>query len=440
MSIVVLFVLLFFAGVFFYKCSRLHFMAPSFFVCAGFSLSAACCILNMQNWNTQIDIVTIGVIVLSVCIFGAGNLCGESVTFRAVHVKQFPVFDFSGNQRIRVKKLAIAAIESALIVINICYFRYIYQLSVIAGNRIGIAGMISYARHASNYLNTGYDMPVFVSQGIVLTKCIAYVFLFAFVYNLLNDRPKSRYFMLLLPCVSHSVNIVLSTARIGFIEFFVYIFFVTIVLLMKKKNVSLRMNRTFLKMAAGSLAAFLLIFTVLGYTTGKTQYLGALNAILLYIGGSVIAFHQYLHHRPPREFFGKETLRLFYAFLSKLGFDTPEYESYFLEFTNIGEHASTNVYTALRRYIQDYEFTGAVFVLFVLGFLYGHFFKLVIEGRKAGIALINTAAFAWPVFLFSIEEYALKNLLGISSLYQLFYTFVLYHLFMKPEVNDEKGK
>ncbi len=200
-------------------------MAPSFFVCAGFSLSAACCILNMQNWNTQIDIVTIGVIVLSVCIFGAGNLCGESVTFRAVHVKQFPVFDFSGNQRIRVKKLAIAAIESALIVINICYFRYIYQLSVIAGNRIGIAGMISYARHASNYLNTGYDMPVIVSQGIVLTKCIAYVFLFAFVYNLLNDRPKSRYFMLLLPCASHSVNIVLSTARIGFIEFFVYIFF-----------------------------------------------------------------------------------------------------------------------------------------------------------------------------------------------------------------------
>lgn len=434
MLIVLLLILLLFAGVFFYKCSRLHFMAPAFFVCAGFSLSVVCCILNMQNWNTQIDIVTIAVIVLSVCIFGAGDLCGESVSFPAVHFKQLYVLDFSCSQRIRVKKLNIMVTELAFIFINICYFRYTYQLSVIAGNRIGISGMISYARHASNYLNTGFDMPVIVSQGIVITKCAAYVFLFAFVYNLMNDRLRGRYFLLLLPCVSHSVNIILSTARIGFIEFFVYIFFITMVMLMKKKNVSLRINRTFMKMAAVSLAAFLIIFTVLGYATGKTQYLGALNAILLYIGGSIIAFHQYLNKRPSREFFGKETLRLFYAFLSKLGFDTPEYESYFLEFTNIGENASTNVYTALRRYLQDYGFLGSAFVLFVLGFLYGHFFKLVIEGKKTGIALINTAAFAWPVFLFSIEEYSFKNLLGISSLYQIFYTFLLYYLFMKPEV------
>ena len=90
----------------------------------------------------------------------------------------------------------------------------------------------------------------------------------------------------------------------------------------------------------------------------------------------------------------------------------------------------TNIYSAIRRYIEDYGILGHFFITFFLGIFYGIFFDYTVYNKKKNFLLIMYATFSFPIYEFSIEERVLQFLVPSGFLNNFIFMGVVYYFFI----------
>ena len=178
---------------------------------------------------------------------------------------------------------------------------------------------------------------------------------------------------------------------------------------------------------------FLILFRFLGFLTGKTDVRNLWDDISIYIGSSIVGLNQYLREPGQSEFFGKETLYNIYTILRKLRltsiaeYNTPLEFIYFSDFR-------TNIYTSLRRYIQDYGQFGMLFIFFIQGMFYSGWMEKIKRTTTSAINIIIFCSIFYPVVEVAIDEQFVSNIFTLATLYQSIYLYIFFHLITRRKI------
>ena len=419
MVYLLLLMLLLLLGVAYYFSYR-NILSPTVVVCAGFVFGVFFAVLNVNRWGFTLDPLTVIVIVSGIGAFWAGELIVNSrYDRREIRVPDHEIC--RPLSAIHVPGWMIFLIATGMVLMAVYYFLDMYRLSLTGGNPGGFSLMLHYAREAQ-LKRLGY-IDSFSFHFTLATNAVSTVFIYLFFRNLVASGFRLK---LLWQCVPIFLNVpimVLSGGRTQIISWIVSMVIIGFVLYQNKHRWHPGNTPKILLGAGLAAGVFLVIFTLAGYLTGKSQTRSSYDMISLYAGLSVPSLDQYLlNPLPDTGMIGDHTLYPIYSTLRTFGFDLPDlYAPYeFIRFNDV----FGNVYTALRRYIQDYTYPGMLLIMFLMGFGYSAFFRKA--KRNVGLWLVCYAVFCCPLVMMFFEDQFFLSLLGISTIYHLGYLFAFY--------------
>lgn len=417
-----IFILLIVSYFLFYK----NILNPTSILCSVFLVCLSFTILNIDNWGINYSIKS------SVLILGTifSFLIGNSLVLVFPNPKNKINCNFKNkylNEKYVISFKKIIIIDIILIYLLYIYFKNIYIVSIHGGNTEGYSKMLYYAREQL-LLFGGLKRINMIS--FLLAKGMAYICYFLYIHILIFEKIKWRKLYLLTPMVIYICFAILTTGRTPFIHLFVYCLVVYFVLLLQNYNFDSKINRKVILYSCLLLMLFFVLFLFLGKLKSSGRGVPVFQLLSIYTGSSLAAFNEFVNNYTPQiHTFGANTLFRIYGIAEKLGFKVPDlYAPY--EFIQFKNGVSTNIYTAMRRYFEDFGTIGLFLISNFLGSFYGLFFHYVCYRRDQYFLLILYSSLCYPIFEFPIEERFLMKIFPNDFLYNIFFIGVLYYLIL----------
>lgn len=413
--------------------SNKDILAPSVIANAMFLFCCFFTVLNTEKWGIiDFHIETVVFILASLftftigCIIGDWGIRSDCRNYSFCDIKTR--FSLTNGKLIKISKLGWSIIALFLAISLAIYTKETYLLSIKGGNTKGLSYMIYYARRAQLNLNT--NVSSLAQHLFLMCKSTSYVLIFCFFYNVFLERFRLKYLIFWFPTVIYSGMIILSSGRLLFINLFVFIFIVGI-LVYKKTNKKFNLGTgKILKKGVALLVLFFTLFFLYGFFVRKDT-MGIFDTISIYAGSGIYALDRFLSAPIKRgDFFGSETLISIYLILEKLGFETPSLYSP-REFVSFSNDYQTNIFTALRRYFVDYRVIGTLIFLLILGIVYGILYNRIRNNPYVGLKIILAGILYEPIVEFAIEERFLLKVCSLSMLYEFIYISFLFFLVFK---------
>ena len=427
--------------------SKKDIMSPWVISCGVFTLVTIVAVLNQEEWGFSLSPVTVAIILGALLAFGIGELT-VSYAFDSLARPSFsrPALinpdrtSASGEKKPIYVPFAIMVILVVfLVAVAIGYTRKMYEISVLGGNPGGYSLMLKYAR--DYLLIPGNTIGRMYGHLMIFCKMINYVFMFIFIYNFVFFKFRFYNLIYLVPMIVQVVIGIMGTGRTFVIEIFASAIIMFFIMLKKKNKWNNKETMIFVVVALGAVLLFFLLFTILGYLTGKTQLReNPMEFISYYTGMSIPSLDAYITNPPDKAdgLFGQETLYGIHSILRTIGFDIPN-ATRPLEFVNFNGY-NGNVYTSLRRYINDYGVGGMLAVQYLIGFVYGLLYKYIRYGRFSNFAVIVYSMLAFPLVMQAIEENLLSVNISTTFVYSMVYLSIVYFLFVYVPQRPVKQK
>ena len=375
----------------------------------------------------DINFNTVSVILGCLLAIIIGNFVGEKI------IGQKKVIERKLHSPFRIgNKLFIIYVIVTVLALYITYSDFLVTAAMF--NVSGNPELTYYfVREAS--LN-GEDYHTFgVPQYMIINDCLSSVIIFCIAYNAVFFGWRKYNNKLLIPVVFSLMNAILTGGRTGLIIFAYYaICDIGILLMIKYKHDKDYINKMFIRKIFGSFTGFLAIFFLLGFLRlGGDSNVDWLMLVFKYLGASIPALDQYLDGaimvvRYP-EWFGANSLFGIYKSLEMLGVYVPHLYAP-AEFVYVAGD-STNIYTAIMRYINDFGFVSTIIIFFMCGMLYGWGHKNIIYNERIGFSIILYTFLSRPLCELAIEERLFMNIISISSIELLMVMYLIYVFFIR---------
>ncbi|MDY5795752.1 MAG: O-antigen polymerase [Fusobacterium gastrosuis] len=418
--IYILFIGLVFLFIFSYCIFKKNLLNPSVVLCSVFMISTFFFMLNYKKWGIYINEKTILIIFLTIISFIAGNL----LIYFNHNSKKYKILkkqDINTTITIGIKKTIL--IDLLLLVGLKFYIKNVYEISLLGGNTGGYENMLFYARQAK--LNF-YDINRVSINIFYFTKAISYIYIYNFLNFTFQKGLKLKKIYLLSPVIIYLVFLIFSTGRTELIYLFIYSLTIYFVLLYRQYNFDTKINKKIIIYSLLSWGVFIIFFFISGKILGRSDS-KMFYSISRYTGSSIAALNSFLNNNIENNniYFGQNTLFSIYSILRKLNRDIPNFYAPY-EFVYFND-MRTNIYSAIRRYTEDYGMVGLYSITFFLGAFYGRFFDYVTY-KKKNFLLIMYSVFSFPIFEFPIEERFfmvlfpsgfINNFIFIGSLYYI---------------------
>lgn len=410
-----------------YFLSGKDIISPWFVSNSVYLISSTVVMLNYTNWHIDISQKTVFIIIIASISLGTGemiirflfnsrkkdnNIVKSEIIFKKIHLSNLFLF------------LSI----TYMLAIFIWTFIEVYRLSILGGNNEGMTMMLKYARSQTSE----YGFNTFLSIGLAFSNSIAYFYIFYIIYNKIFYKENRLSKFIYLPVIFFCLQMILTTGRQIFIQILTMTL-ITFFILYKKKNGWNSKNTKLLLYSLVSILFFMFAFFVLGFLTDKS-FLGFSRTLSLYIGGSIVGLDVFLKMNTiyPSDWIGSNTLFGLYASLNQIGLDFPKLRAP-LENFYIG-YDSVNVYTPLRRYIQDFSVLGMIFIQFFIGMLYTVFLMIIKNTSRVTSLIIIFAMFYYPISEGAIEERLFMLVLSLNGLVKALGVVILYYFIVDKKV------
>jgi oligosaccharide repeat unit polymerase len=412
--------------------SRGDILSPWVVTCGMFILSTGVVLLNVWKWGTSYHLYSIIIIVSALLFFGLGEffskgiiiLRGKNSLILKEKLKLYPI---------KIHNNSVIFISFIMFALLIFDFVATYKLSLQGGNPGGFDLMLKYARYSQGTL--GLSKGIIITRLIPLNQAFGYFFTYVYLYNriLFGIRMNK---LILLPVIIYAGTAVLSTGRTSFMRILIFAVITAAILFKSKNGWSNKNTSKIVKRATIGLIAFFFIFTFAGRLTGKGLYNTPLEVISYYTGSSILLLDRYLvREAVENEYFGSHTLYGLYNILRGIGFNIPMFKPP-LEMEYI-PHFYSNLYTSLRRYIQDFNVGGMLFIQFCLGAIYGGAYTRIRMENKMGLSLFIYATLFYPVIESAIEERFLIDVMTFTNLFGVLLMVIVYKSLVKKDEQFE---
>ncbi|ETA81773.1 hypothetical protein T472_0204605 [Youngiibacter fragilis 232.1] len=411
--------------------NKFDLLSPWLISISVFIISLLFVILNKDNWDISLSPYTVLIIIIAVLSIGIGETFARFV-FRDTSPTLIP----KAQNRMKIPRLINFFVYMFSVVVLIWYYLRMREIAGIVGYSSGQQLLIQYAR--LGILQYGISVGPVLAVATFLLRALSYVYTFIFLYNFYmfnKSRIKSEVYYL-LPSIMYLVQYSLSGSRGAIIEYFTYVIILIGIFLIKTKKSNIETNKRIAKYAVLGLLVFFIVFIFLGNLKG---WKGAdvKSLLSIYTGGSILAFDNYLNlPKVPNEYFAEETLVGVNNLLSRIGIYEREF-SRVLEFTVIDGKITTNIYTSIRRYIQDFGVFGMIIVQIIIGFFFGALYSKIKKSKRFNYVVIFYSILFMSVIYQSIDEQFLTTFLSTTQIFTVLFTYTFYRMLIRPKLRKE---
>ena len=425
------------------------YIHPTFIFNLMFLLSIICAIYNIEVWDINIHNNTTWILVIMAVIF---FLCSIVLDYILSKKRNNNINDSKG----RICSINIKWWKTLLILIfDIIYIvLMIINIKKIA-SRFGEFNNFSQALtiFKNNVIyHANAQFPKYLTISAKLIFSFAYVYLFAFINNLLSmekiriNKDLFKSFVYIIPTFVYCISLLLQSSRGSILRMLIAAVVMFLILYYQKYSKNIKFKLWQVLVIIGS-AVFILIgfyysSKIIGRSTLKKN---PVEYITLYGGGSIELFDMYLQDgKKDQKYIGYESFWGIYRFLDDyniVSFAKKPVGS--LEWRKDKNGVTIgNVYTAYRRWINDFGFIGCAIMVLIICILYNFIYNALKSKsfynkiNAYNICLILYSIFFYHLFLISIDCRIFDEIIP-ASVSQYIILVIVYFLFV---ANKEKVK
>lgn len=416
MTYLLLIVLLFllFVALFFF---RGEIASPSVLEISVFTISVIVVILNSFKWGLDYNFEALLIIFSGLLFLISGEILAKLNVGKKKNIQ-------NTENEIYIQRIVMILIILIMLIILLIDYR-----ATVAGANLMSGSSETLLSSARASFSQGESQKGFVSRLIPLNKSLAYTFIYIIMYNWIIFNKKR--FVYFIPVLIYFGNGVLSTGRTVLLRLVIYSLVMFLLLYINNKKLNVRDIAKISRYLLISIVSFIVLFIFLGRLGNKGLYNTPLEYMSYYSGSSIVLFGEYIEKNDylwpdsSTNFFGSHTLIGIYNILRLIGFKIPDFEVT-LEMSYI-PHFYSNVYTAFRRYIQDFGLIGLYLIQFFLGFIYGKLYHGIRKNQDNGLKLILYCATVYPLVESSIEERFFTSILTSTTILEIILLAMSYY-------------
>ena len=430
-----LIILLLIMVLFSYTVFKGDLLSPSFLSAAMYLLSCFIMLIYFREWNVEYSFLTGAVIVFSIiCVF-----IGEY--FAVTTKKKRNIIDEQEQNEegpIKIGQLSAIFCFVFSIITAVLYYQEISRVVANSAYASSIYGQAYTFLMQYNWAKIleGASIAYYVQHMYTLSHAIALVNLYILVYNRILHGKQKKSLIPILTIVVYLITSLMTSGRTGLLNFAIYIIVVWIILFYKKRDWVHKNNIKVLIKGVGIIAVAILLFYIAGFLTAKSLvYDNFFDNFANYFSSSIYGLNEYI--KAPASFatnegfFGAHTFSGIYSFLRTLGIKIPP-SIVALEYIRCGKYNS-NIYTPLRRYMQDFTVLGLGFIMILIGYIYKRAIISLKQTKNFNLNCILVAMFFYPLLFISIEERFFMDVIMMRSIYEIIYVFFIYQLIVKKK-------
>ena len=407
---------------------------PCFLFNITMTVSVLLATLTINTWNLYMSVDAALAVVSACIVFSFGCLYSEYQT-RNIYLNNntndsyffINTFDISS-----IKLIIISTILSILFYLQIID---VYNTSLLYGNTSGYSfEMIRIVRKA-NENDPLFSLGRWYNYRTLLAMSTAYICSFILILKIINKNNFLQVLKYVPPILIYIGFLIITGGRGGLFELVLFFLIISILLYQKKNFYSSKSKKKAFMFLVLGIFSFIVLFMIFGFITGKVSVGGRSPFLILahYGGLSMPAFTMFLDNiQVENQYIGATTLKGIYNNLNALGFNLPKVPGFlsFVSFTGI----TTNVYTAMRRYIFDYGFIGMYLFMGLLGMFYTTFYNYI-KGKSKNVPIIMLyGGIVLPLFLSTNDEIFLYSIFNTTLIYKLILFWLLYKVLVTVSV------
>jgi oligosaccharide repeat unit polymerase len=394
----------------------------------------------VQQCNIDFTFTTIFVVLGSISLIFLGEYAGKHTASR-IRTSNFATLQAEKQDQSKKITLKVWLITTLILVSIVTFSLYLYDDIRIVRNSLqgeipnSLSKFYSALRLAKN---SGYSNLSIVNHLFSLNNAVALICVFILSYNFYFSRIQKEDFLYFSPIFFYCLETILTSGRTAIENFmissFVLVYF-NYLFSESWKNPRLKRKTTILLVSLG--LVFFVSFALLGFVRGSSSAgLNQFQMFLFYLSSPLIALNQYLQlpHFNDTGMFGVHCFNGIYSALHSLFPSFIGTTSMPLGFVYFGSNGlSTNIYTAIRRYIEDFGFICGFIPIGIFGFVYAYCQQAIKRTKNIGALLIFSLSF-YAVFEFPIEERFLNEIFSLSFFFTAFYLIALYYLLFTKRI------
>lgn len=422
-----------------YLYGKRDLLSPWFLLC--FMIFATYCVvlLNFRNWNVVIHPLFFLYLGTAIVSFGAAAAfvskyakktaenAGAGKPLPLANEDRYPLRTTIENERPLAKYPAWIFAAASAVCAGIYIFKMFYDVRG--------AGSLSH-KLSQIYVNVvdGYSPGVFFTQMLEIVVGLAYVSMYRFFLVLFCKRRGKNIkeaVKCLIPVAAFMLVSLVSTDRNRLLRFVFYAICLWI-LFYRDKHKEKRVNVKI----AGVVFLMLLVAVALFYAFGKAKrYTSDLfRMVSIYSGSGLYNFNLWIQEFENTYYLGQATflslINSLGTLLNPLGIRLEGIMDRFdpaIEFVSPNGYCySSNIYSALKPYVEDFGYFGAILFPFLMGAIFQALYE-ILKTNGRGLAWILYCQLIYSVLFFPIAEQFYRRL-HLGYFYEIFWVAAIYYL------------
>lgn len=413
----------------------LHFakndvVKPNIIVSTMFIIAVMLSALYTNIWNMYMHLDTVMVIASQILLFIFGGFIADAA-FKDKLVLSTPIskgYDIPWKWVLGILAVILLCIYFNYLEISALASKYTNSLELAVKIKVLIRKFFEDVEHYSKWH----------SLRNLIIKSASFIALYAFIVNVLNKKPWRSSLKFFLIAITYVIAVFISTGRQAYIIYGIYGFSLFCLLYQSHDGFSKKSLVTIFKVFIGISLAFFLLFYGAGRFNGKIRDDNGspFRVLSHYAGTNINAFDVFLHKKyPDNQYIGSTTLTGVYNKLNLVNPNIPKFRMYITEFTDL-DGINTNVYTAMRRYIQDFGLVGCSVIMFLFGLGSTFFYNHIKYRRSGDFQFILYGVLIYPMVMLFREERFLNEFIGVGNISLLLALCIGYFVLKKLNIEN----
>lgn len=392
--------------------------APSVMLTMIGCISILFCILNYNKWSlvsfSLKSVIIISIVIISYTL--SSFIILHTFCYRKICLKTNRVYKY----KISVKWTVFFTLICGVIVYK--YYQEVISIAIIGRQKYPIKTYpilwyyknASFNMHVSSFINMCADIPCIV----------AYVYTFILAHNIASKNFSKICILYISPILIYCIQSILVSGRTGILQD-VSVFLTTLYFTKKKilQSNAKKEGFNFLKNTIPFVILILVAFVALNDISGRVSNMPPFYYLSVYIGSGIKNFDTFLtlNIDKKNELWGINTFANIYALLNRFGFIS-NYNGVALEFASrINGNYMGNIYTAIRRYYEDFGVAGAVGLSVLSSTIITNIYKKIRSAANLQI-IFNYKKYEFLMILYGILMYSIITFFMEDFLFLSFFS------------------
>ncbi|WP_412522731.1 O-antigen polymerase [Shewanella chilikensis] len=418
--------------------AKYDILSPSIVLIAGFIITSLSSLYISITSDFSINITTYLVVVTSIMFFMLGEGTARVLVNSAKNTKTKQNNNHLNGYYINyhIPQPLLYIIVLIALITCLGQYEYIIETGRLFSKDGGTLELIAASRICTVEPLACESVPFSMANkiGLLLTKGMSYFIVYLIIFKEDDKKLKRKVsrFALYSILVFFCIQLLLSTARTGFIYFLIYCFAMWAFFKYQSECTREKAVKKILNKAIKIFVISCVAFYILGYFTSKSNDVAIVDMLIGYTGYQNFALDLYLESEcnsfctpiGPETFYGVR------SFLYSLGVveDWMKSNLSFVEFKN---GRSSNIYTAIRRIVSDFSLVGSCLYFFIFGVIYGWLYKNIQLNKNNDFSIVLYSMLLFPVFMSAWDERFSNVVFSIFMLANVVFLYCTFHIFKR---------